>query len=237
MTLLSDIIILEIQGFSDPSKVVFHQKFFKTGIGEYGEGDQFLGVKVPELRQITKKYWKDITAFEIKKLLDSPYHEVRLAGIFILVQKYEKSKNEKEKEAWVDFYLDNKSAVNNWDLVDSSAPRILGAWLHDKPKDLLYDLARSGKLWDQRIAMLSTFYFIRNHHFEDALAIAEILIQHSEDLIQKAVGWMIREVANRDLKTGVDFLELHWKKMPRTMLRYAIEKFDEELRQEFLKRK
>lgn len=236
MIAVSEKIMQELQVLKDPEKAIFHQRFFKTGVGEYGEGDQFIGVKVPELRKISKKYWKDINETGLKKLLDSPFHEIRLTGIFILVQKFEKSKNEKEKEAWVDFYLDNKSAVNNWDLVDSSAPRILGVWLHDKPKDLLYDLANSGKLWDQRIAMLSTFYFIRKNQFEDAFSIAKILIQHPEDLIQKAVGWMIREIANRDLKAGVEFLELHWRKMPRTMLRYSIEKFDEELILEILKR-
>jgi 3-methyladenine DNA glycosylase AlkD len=227
-------IIKELHEVADPIKAEFFPKFFKTGKGEYGEGDQFLGVKVPDQRKVAKKFWRDIEAKDLEVLITSPFHEVRLTSIFMLVSKFEKATTPGEKKKWVDFYLDNREHVNNWDLVDSSALQILGAWLFDKDRSLLYDLAKSGKLWDQRIAMISTFYFIRKKDFEDTLKIAEILLNHPHDLIHKAVGWMIREVGNRDYEVAFGFLKKHYEKMPRTMLRYAIEKFDPKVREMFL---
>lgn len=231
---LSENIIKELRILSNPKKALFFPKFFKTGKGDYGEGDQFLGVKVPEQRKIAKKYWKETEQKDLETLISSPYHEVRLTSLFILVSKYEKSKTVLEKKQWVDFYLSNRKYVNNWDLVDSSAPKILGSWLYDKDRALLYDLVNSGNLWDQRIAIMSTFYFIRKGDFEDTLKISEILLSHKHDLIHKAVGWMLREVGKRDYDTEFDFLEKHHKNMPRTMLRYAIEKFDPEAREMFM---
>lgn len=231
---LSEIIISELQSVSDKEKAIFLPKFFKTGKGEYGEGDQFLGIQVPKQRKIAKKFFHAIDHENLKKLIASPYHEVRLTAIFMLVGKFEKSKSPEEKCMWVDFYFTHRKFVNNWDLVDSSAHRILGAWLYDKDRTLLYELAYSSNLWDQRIAIISTYHFIRKNDFEDTIKIAEILLFHPHDLIHKAVGWMLREVGKRDYKTEYEFLEKHCIKMPRTMLRYAIEKFDPEVREMFL---
>ncbi|WP_373520032.1 DNA alkylation repair protein [Aquiflexum sp.] len=231
---ISEQIISELKLASDKEKILFFTRFFKTGKGEYGEGDQFLGVKVPAQRKIAKKYWKETGKKDLETLIASPYHEVRLTAIFILVLNYEKSKTDFEKKQCVDFYLSNRKSVNNWDLVDSSAHLILGSWLFDKNRTLLYDLANSFNLWDQRIAIISTFYFIRKNDFNETLKISEILLSHKHDLIHKAVGWMLREVGNRDYETEYDFLKKHYKKMPRTMLRYAIEKFDLKVREMFM---
>lgn len=233
---LQDQIIKELEQRSIPEKAAFFPRFFKTGKGEYGEGDRFLGVTVPVQRIIAKKYWKDLPTQELENMIKSPFHEVRLTSILILVLKYQKAPNETEKKLWVDFYLRNRSWVNNWDLVDSSAHLILGDYLFDKDRNILYDLAKSGILWDQRIGIMSTFYFIRKKDFGDTLKIAEILLQHPHDLIQKAVGWMIREVGNRDFETANQFLLKHYQSMPRTMLRYAIEKFDQDTKEFFMKK-
>jgi 3-methyladenine DNA glycosylase AlkD len=206
------------------------QWFFKTGKGEYGEGDVFLGVKVPHVRQIAKKH-KDIPLSDVKKLLDSKIHEERQAGLFILVQKFQKGS---QKEIY-EFYMKNIHAANNWDLVDLSAHKIAGAYLFDKDKKILYDFARSKNLWKKRVAVISTFYFIGKNEFADSLRIAEILLHDKHDLIHKAVGWMLREIGKRDLSAEEAFLKKHYKKMPRTMLRYAIEKFDEKKRHAYLK--
>ncbi|MCS4435103.1 DNA alkylation repair protein [Aquiflexum gelatinilyticum] len=219
-----------------PEKAAFFPRFFKTGKGEYGEGDRFLGVTVPEQRIIAKKYWKDLPDQELEIMIKSPFHEVRLTSILILVLKFQKATRKAEKKSWVDFYLKNRSWVNNWDLVDSSAHLILGDYLFDKDRSILYDLAKSGILWDQRIAIMSTFYFIRKKDFGDTLKIAEILLHHPHDLIHKAVGWMIREVGNRDFETANQFLLKHYQSMPRTMLRYAIEKFDVDAKAFFMKK-
>lgn len=232
---LSNEIIQSLKYLADPIKADFLQGYFKTGKGEYGEGDKFLGIKVPEQRKIAGQFWKGVTLDDLKELIQNPYHEVRLTAVFILVKRFQKSKSEEEKQAIVDFYLANKQFLNNWDLVDSSAHKILGPWLYDKDRSLLYELAHSGQLWDQRIAVISTFYFIDNNNFSDSLKIAEILLQHPHDIIHKAVGWMIREIGNRDYHTAFQFLRQHYKNMPRTMLRYAIEKFESETRQKFLK--
>lgn len=228
-------IIQCLKSLADPIKANFLHGYFKTGKGEYGEGDKFLGVKVPEQRKIASQFWRDVTLDDLKELIQNPYHEVRLTAVFILVKKFQKSKSEEEKQAIVKFYTANKQFLNNWDLVDSSAHKILGPWLYNKDRILLYELAHSGQLWDQRIAVISTFYFIDNNNFLDSLKIAEILLQHPHDIIHKAVGWMIREIGKRDYHTALQFLRQHYKNMPRTMLRYAIEKFEPETRHGFLR--
>ena len=224
----------ELSELANPEQAKILQRFFKTGKGQYGEEDIFLGIKVPAQRQISKKY--NLELDEIQELLKSDMHEHRLIGLFILIDKYEKSLPEK-KQIIFDFYLQNTDNVNNWDLVDLSAPRIVGDFLSENSdkKQIIYDLAQSDNLWKKRIAIISTFAFIRKEQFEDTLAIAEILLDDSHDLIHKAVGWMLREVGKRDLKAEEEFLKKHYKKMPRTMLRYAIERFDEEKRKRYLR--
>ncbi len=222
----------EILEKSSKEKSKIYAKFFKTGKGEYGEGDIFLGLTVPEQRILARKY-TNLVLDDVKKLLESKYHEHRLMGLFILVYKYEKS-NEKEKAGIKDFYLENKHRGNNWDLVDCIADKILGKHLIDKDKKVLYELAKSESIWDRRIAIISTFEFIKNGKFEDTLKISKILLKDEHDLIHKAVGWMLREIGKRDLETLEKFLKRHYKKMPRTMLRYAIEKFPEIKRKKYL---
>lgn len=215
---------------SNPKKAEILQRFFKTGKGEYGEGDVFLGVMVPETRAIAKKYF-NLDVKDVKDLLNSDIHEHRLIGLLILVGKYEKG----EKENIFNFYLNNSSRINNWDLVDVTAPKIVGNFLLDKPRDILHSLAESDNLWERRIAIISTFSFIRENDFKDALKISEKLLQDEHDLIHKATGWMLREVGKKDIKKLESFLKKHYKNMPRTMLRYAIEKFPEEERKKWLK--
>lgn len=231
---LSKSIIDELNENACKEKAQHHLKFFKTGSGEYGEGDKFIGVNVPIQRKIAKKYYREINLNELEQLLKSEIHECRLTALFMLCYKFEKAAKD-EKASIVNLYLDNIAFVNNWDLVDASAPTLLGGYLFDKNRSLLYDLANSDDLWKQRIAIIATLYFIRRNDFYDTLAISEILIHHHHDLIHKAVGWMIREVGKRDKDVAIAFLQKHYTEMPRTMLRYAIEKFDEDLRHQFLK--
>jgi 3-methyladenine DNA glycosylase AlkD len=209
------------------------QKFFKTGKGEYGEGDVFLGIRVPELRKLVKQY-RDMSLKDVSRLLKSRYHEERLFALLMLVSLFETSSPEDEKKIY-DLYLDHTAYINSWDLVDLSAGQIVGAYLRDGDKKPLYTLARSKDLWERRIAIIATFHFIKNHEFDDTLRLSEILINDREDLIHKAVGWMLREVGKRDMKIEEVFLKIHYRKMPRTMLRYAIEKFPEKARQAYLK--
>jgi 3-methyladenine DNA glycosylase AlkD len=211
------------------------QWFFKTGKGEYGEGDIFAGLKVPTQRKIAREF-KNLTLSDLKILLNSKIHEERLISLFIIVDKYEKG-NENDKEKIFAFYLKNRKGINNWDLVDLSAPKIVGKHLLKKERSLLYKFALSKNLWERRIAVLSTYEFIRNRDFETTLKIAELLLNDEHDLIHKAVGWMLREVGNRELKTEEKFLKLNYKNMPRTMLRYAIEKFPELKRKKYLQGK
>lgn len=224
----------ELKEIQDPEKAKILLKFFKTGKGQYGEGDIFLGIKVPEQRKIAKKY-SSIPLDDISQLLKSKFHEFRLTSLLILVLKYKKEDFKRKKEI-VEFYLSHMEDINNWDLVDSSAPYILGDFLLDKDKSILYRLAKSDNLWERRIAILSTFAFIKNNQFEDALNISEILLFDKHDLIHKAVGWMLREISKRDDRTEEEFLEKHYRIMPRTMLRYAIEKFDKDKRKFYLSR-
>ncbi|KKU10361.1 MAG: alkylation repair enzyme protein [Parcubacteria group bacterium GW2011_GWA1_45_7] len=208
--------------------------FFKTGKGEYGEGDIFIGVTLPELRRVTKKYAEKVSLRDIDSLLKDKIHEYRMIALAILTYKYRKA-DRKTKEVIADFYLKHTKVINNWDLVDCSAGHILGDYLLDKDKSVLYKLAKSKNLWERRIAIISTSAFINKNDFEDTLKIAKILIRDDHDLIHKAVGWMLREVGKRSLKSEELFLKKHYKIMPRTMLRYAIERFPEKRRQEYLK--
>jgi 3-methyladenine DNA glycosylase AlkD len=227
----------ELRKRSNPQKKGLYPKFFKAHKGGYGEGDKFLGTVVPEIRKVTTLFWKESTISDLMKLLNDPYHEVRLCGVFILERNYKKSKTEEERKKWVSVYLDNLDGINNWDLVDLSASHILGNYLLDKKRDILYIFAATDELWKQRIAIISTHAFIRKGDFKDTLNLAEIYLSHPHDLIHKATGWMLREIGNRNLKAERQFLDRFYKIMPRTMLRYAIEKFDEKLRQKYLKGK
>ena len=207
-------------------------RFFKTGKGEYGEGDRFLGIRVPVTRTVAKKY-QALPMRSVRALLRSPYHEERLLAVLILVRQFERGDAD-EKQLVFDTYVAMRRFVNNWDLVDSSAHKIVGPGLEDRDRGLLYDLSASDVLWDRRIAIMSTLHFINNDDFSDTLSIAERLIADREDLIHKAVGWMLREVGNRDREAEEAFLRRHYRVMPRTMLRYAIEKFPEPRRKAYL---
>ena len=211
------------------------QWFFKTGKGEYGEGDVFAGLKVPTQRKIAREF-KDLSLADLKELLHSKIHEERLISLLILVNNYERG-DEKEKKSIYTFYIKNRMGINNWDLVDLSAPKIVGKYLFDKDKSILFKFASSKNLWERRIAILSTYEFIRNHQYDTTLKIAKILFEDEHDLIHKAVGWMLREIGKKDLKVEEIFLKKHYKKMPRTMLRYAIEKFPEIKRKKYLQGK
>lgn len=222
----------DLKNEANREQAVILHRFFKTGKGEYGEGDKFYGIKVPVQRRIAKKH-RDITPADIQELLNSPVHEERLVALFILVDQYARS-DDKAKEKLFRFYLKNTKKINNWDLVDLSAPKIIGAHLLNRDKDILFKLAESENLWEKRIAILSTFTFIRNDHFDTTFLISEILLNDSHDLIHKGVGWMLREVGNQNLREEEKFLKKRYKKMPRTMLRYAIEKFPEKGRKAYL---
>jgi 3-methyladenine DNA glycosylase AlkD len=211
------------------------QRFFKTGPGEYGEGDVFIGVKVPDLRNMAKDF-RDMAIKDVIVLLESAVHEERLLALLMLVSKYVKG-NETAKKEIYKLYLNKTKFINNWDLVDVTAQHIVGDYLMDKNKDPLYSLARSEDLWERRIAVMATFYFIKHGKYEETLKIAKTLLNDKEDLSHKAVGWMLREIGKKDMVTEETFLKQHYKEMPRTMLRYAIEKFPEPKRQKYLKGK
>lgn len=211
------------------------QRFFKTGDGQYGEGDKFWGIRVPVLRNLAKKYQK-ISIRKAFLLLKSQFHEERLLSLLMLIDVFKKT-NEESKELIYKLYLDNTKFINNWDLVDCSAEHIVGAYLRERNRQPIYSLAKSKDLWERRISIMSTFHFIKNKEFIETLKVSEILLHDKEDLIHKAVGWMLREIGKRDIKAEEDFLKKHYKVMPRTMLRYAIEKFPEEKRVKYLKGK
>lgn len=208
------------------------QRFFKTGQGEYGEGDIFLGVVMPDIRKTAREF-QDAPIAEIEKLLRSPIHDERMLALLLLVRRFETGDDALKKKIY-GLYLKNTRSINNWDLVDLSAPNIVGAYLLGRSRKPLYALARSRDLWKRRIAILSTFAFIRQHDFTDALAISEILVRDEHDLIQKAAGWMLREIGKRSLRTEETFLRRYCTVMPRTMLRYAIERFPEKKRKKYL---
>ena len=223
----------EIRKLANKKTAKHSQRFFKTGKGQYGEGDIFLGIRAPVLRKIAKKF-RRISLAEVSKLLESKFHEERLLSILMLVNLF-KSGDEDDQELIYELYLDKTKFINNWDIVDISAGNIVGAFLFEKDKAPLYRLVFSENLWERRIAIVATFYFIRNDEFDDTLKIAEILFTDKEDLIHKAVGWMLREVGKRVIEIEEEFLEEHYLKMPRTMLRYAIERFPETRRKMYLK--
>ncbi len=207
-------------------------RFFKTGKEHYGAGDTFIGVTVPDTRIVAKKY-ADLPMKDIQTLLLSPIHEERLLSLLILVDQYKKG-DEKTKQSIYDYYIRNAKRINNWDLVDSSADKIVGPHLFDRDRTLLYQLAKSTNLWERRIAIVSTYHFIRQGQFHDTFAISELLLNDSHDLIHKASGWMLREAGKRDEKALKAFLKKYYMKMPRTMLRYSIEKFPETKRKAYL---
>ena len=208
------------------------KRFFKTGKGEYGEGDEFLGLAVPDCRKIAKRFI-NIELDDLKKHLESKYHEERLVALLILVEQFKKTETNGKRKIY-DFYMENKECANNWDLVDLTADKIVGEWLFDKDKSILHDLARSDNLWDRRIAIVATFAFIKKAIFDETLNISEMLLKDKHDLIHKACGWMLREVGKRDIAVLERFLKKNYKNMPRTMLRYAIERFDYKTRKAYL---
>ncbi len=230
------IIKKEIDSYFNKERSLHSKRFFKTGKGEYGEGDVFLGLSVPLQRSIAKKYFKEIKITDLNVLITSKVHEHRQVALFLLVYRFDIESNLGQKEIF-DYYVKNIEYVNNWDLVDSSAPNIIGRYLFENPskRDVLYKWVKSEKLFIRRISIIATFYFIKNNYFSDSLKISKILLKDKEDLIHKAVGWMLREIGNRDLQEETKFLDKHVKEMPRTMLRYAIEKFEEEKKLKYLK--
>ncbi|MCW4054377.1 MAG: DNA alkylation repair protein [Candidatus Bathyarchaeota archaeon] len=222
----------DLAQLGDPERAKNSYGFFKTGKGEYGEGDIFLGITVPKQRKVAKRY-DNLSLDDLQELLKSKIHEHRFTALVILISKYRKAGETGKKEIF-DFYLKNTKNINNWDLVDLSAPRIIGDYLLKSKRSILYKLAKSNSLWERRISILSTFTFIDNNDFEDALNISELLLHDKHDLIHKAVGWALREIGKRDQNVEEGFLAKHHLRMPRTMLRYAIEKFDEKKRKKYL---
>ncbi|WP_448551558.1 DNA alkylation repair protein [Thalassotalea montiporae] len=229
-------VLASLDAMADAKIAEHSTRFFKTALGQYGEGDKFLGIRVPQIRKIVSQY-KSLPLSEVNVLLYSEYHEARLCALLILVSRF-KQKRSNEHQAIFDFYLENLDQVNNWDLVDSSAHPIVGGYLYSKTasKDraLLYQLADSENLWHRRVAIIATYHFIKRDDFADALALSEILLTDKQDLIHKAVGWMLREIGKKDYNTEYKFLVKHHVNMPRTMLRYAIEKFSPVVRKQFL---
>lgn len=231
-----NILISKTLSKADPSQVDGLSRFFKTGPGQYGEGDKFLGIKVPVTRGVVGESWKEVGFPDLEECLASEYHEIRLAGLLVLVKIFSSARRDIDlRRSCVDFYLAHTDRINNWDLVDLSCYPLLGEWLLDKDRSLLYDLARNGKtIWEQRIGIVSTMTFVRHNQIEDTFAIADILLHHPHDLIQKAVGWLLREAGKKDKAALVAFLEPRYRSMPRTMLRYAIEKFPEGERKRYM---
>lgn len=223
----------QLHSFADPQKARFLMRFFKTGKGQYGEGDRFLGIVVPQVRLLVKEF-AELDSRSLKKLIHSPFNEERLLGLLILERQYLNGDTAKRARIY-DFYISNIDQVNNWNLVDSSAPSIFGFHLLTHDRSILYQLTKSKKLWRRRVAIVSTFAFIRAGEFEDTLNICSLLLGDSEDLIHKACGWMLREVGKKDFKTLENYLSQNYRSMPRTMLRYAIERFPEKKRLAFLK--
>ena len=225
----------------DPSQVEGLSRFFKTGKGQYGEGDKFLGIKVPVTREVVKQYWAETSFDDLETCIASEYHEMRLAALLTLVQIFKHAKKDKAlQQQCINFYLSHTQYINNWDLVDLSCYELLGTWLLDKDRTLLYDLARNGKtIWEQRIGMVSTMQFVRHGQLDDTFNIAELFLEKPQplhDLLQKAVGWLLREAGKRDEKRLKDWLSTRYKSLPRTMLRYAIEKFSENERKSYLEK-
>lgn len=222
-----------LRRLADPARATILQRFFKTGPGEYGEGDRFLGVGVPPVRKLAREY-ASMSRADVRSLLRSPIHEERLLALLIMVRQYQRG-DAKQREGLFKLYRSHLKWINNWDLIDVTAEHIIGAHLYDGDRGLLYKLAQSSVLWRRRVAIMSTFHFIKRNDYEDTLRLAECLIADPHDLIHKAVGWMLREIGNRDRAIEESFLKQHYKCMPRTMLRYAIEKFPKAQRQAYLR--
>ena len=223
----------ELDRLADPGHAMILKRFFKTGPGEYGEGDRFRGLRVPVLRQMAKKYW-DVPLAEAERLLQSAFHEDRLLALFILIHRYYQGDLALQGEIHR-LYLERRGFVNNWDLVDASAPHLIGHYLNERAKDPLTRLAASQVVWERRMAIIATFHFIKQGDFDETLRVARLLLSDPEDLIHKAVCWMLREVGKRQAAVAETFLQAHYRSMPRTMLRYAIERFPEPRRQAYLK--
>ena len=224
-------ILSHLHSLADPVRATNSLRFFKTGPGEYGEGDQFLGLTNPQIHDTVQRYWRDTSLAEAVELLHSPLHEVRLTGLLILVAKYQHGL---DQDKIYELYLTNTRYVNNWDLVDLTAHKIVGHYLLSRPRDILYQLARSDRLWERRISIISTFTFIKQHDYTDAIKLATLLLHDPHDLIHKAVGWVLRELGKKDLPTLLKFLDAHAPHMPRTMLRYSLEKLTPLKRQHYL---
>ena len=221
----TDLLLKALQAHSNPQKAAGQQRFFKTGKGEYAQGDRFLGVPLPQLRLTVKAFWQKTGFDDLEKLFASPWHEARAAAALLLVEQFEKSKNPAEKKAIFDFYVAHLPCCNNWDLIDISAYKIIGAYLYDKKdRSLFYRLAHSSNLWQQRAAVVGTMYLVKRGDFAVTLDLAEIFLDHPHDLMHKAVGWLLREVGKKEEGVLCAFLDKHYRRMPRTMLRYALER-------------
>ena len=231
----ADQLIQELNALENPADAAFLQRFFKTGPGEYGEGDVFIGLRVPITRKVCKEF-RQLPLQEIEKVLESPVHEHRLAAVIIMAERAKRADGQ-QKQALYELYLKRTDRLNNWDIIDVSCRDVVGGYLQDKSREPLYQLARSNNMWERRIAIVSTWQFIRAHDLSDTFAIATMLLGDTHDLIHKATGWMLREAGKKDEAQLVEFLEQHAATMPRTMLRYAIEKFPPQIRAEYLGRK
>ncbi|WP_106917086.1 DNA alkylation repair protein [Chryseobacterium aurantiacum] len=221
---------------SIPEKAEFFPRFFKTGKGEYGEGDLFLGVKVPDQRSVAREYYSKLNLEELSELLSSKYHEHRLTALFMLILKFEKTKDNAIKDEIVAFYLNHLKYVNNWDLVDSSCYKILGRYAYENKKEgLLRDLSEAEEMWHKRIAVVGTMHYVKKGSYDLTKEFVTRNLKHSHDLMHKANGWLLREMGNKNEKELISYLDTYYKEMPRTCLRYAIEKLDEEVRQDYLK--
>jgi 3-methyladenine DNA glycosylase AlkD len=227
-------VLSALKKFSTKEKAAFFPRFFKTGKGQYGEGDKFWGITVPNNRLVAKKYFSECSLDDFSELLQNPVHEVRLCALLMMVYRFENKKLQDIKKELYKLYISHTAYINNWDLVDSSAPQIVGGWLEDKNRDILYRWAKKGSLWEQRIAIIATLYYIRKGQSEDTVALCKLLLDHKHDLIHKATGWMLREAGKKNLDTLIYFLAEHHQEMPRTMLRYAIEKLDADARKRIL---
>jgi len=227
-------IIKDLKSHATKEKAAFLPYFFKTGKGQYAEGDRFHGIVVPDQRKIAKIHTATTNKATIVQLLKSPFHEERLTALFILCNKFNLAKKNQQEKEWVDLYLKNAERVNNWDLVDNTAHIILGQWLEDKDRSILYIFAKHPPLWKNRIAVVATLHFIRKNDFHDILQLSEIMLKHPHDLMHKATGWMLREAWKRDAKMIEQFLNKFAHRMPRTMLRYAIERMPEPKRKAYL---
>jgi 3-methyladenine DNA glycosylase AlkD len=241
MKALKERIIREFEKVSSKEKAKDYKKFYKTGKGEYGEGDVFIGVTVPEVRKLCKKFLEEVTLKDLGFFISNKIHEYRLFALLTLTYMYEKVAKEKNLEERkkrqgeiFDYYIKNRQHINNWDLVDASAYKIVGEYLKERDRSVLYDLIKSDSIWDQRIAIISTFAFIKNHDFKEILKFGELLLNHEHHLIHKALGWMLREVGKRDIAALRKFLNRYATRMPRTMLRYSIEKLGKEERQYYM---